>query len=97
MRLRRDGLQYLYRKPNRHIFELALEKAGLRPEDVWYVGDQYLCDIVGARNANIFPVWYKGAMDLKQEEAEDTLSVESWKQLRELIANEAKAGAAYRK
>lgn len=29
---------YLFRKPNKHIFELALEKANLRPEDVWYIG-----------------------------------------------------------
>ncbi|MBO4514961.1 MAG: hypothetical protein J5721_04715 [Lachnospiraceae bacterium] len=25
-------------KESRHIFELALEKAELRPEEVWYVG-----------------------------------------------------------
>lgn len=29
---------YLFRKPNKHIFELALEKANLRAGDVWYIG-----------------------------------------------------------
>ena len=43
--------EYMYRKPNNRIFALALEKAGLQAEDVWYIGDQYECDIVGARNA----------------------------------------------
>ena len=30
--------EYMYRKPNKHIFELALEKAELQPEEVWYMG-----------------------------------------------------------
>lgn len=29
---------YIFRKPHRRIFELALEKAGLPAEDVWYIG-----------------------------------------------------------
>jgi len=79
--------EYLYRKPNRHIFELALEKAQLKPDDVWFAGDQYQCDVVGARNAGIFPVWYKGAMELEQENTGDVLSIVSWKELEERIAH----------
>ena len=30
--------EYMFRKPNKRIFELALEKADLSPEEVWYVG-----------------------------------------------------------
>ena len=48
--------EYMYRKPNRRIFELALEKADLKPEEVWYIGDNYECDVEGARNAGLFPV-----------------------------------------
>ncbi|MDE6016854.1 MAG: HAD family hydrolase [Acetatifactor sp.] len=29
---------YMFRKPNKRIFDLALEKAELAPEDVWYIG-----------------------------------------------------------
>ena len=43
---------YLFRKPNRHIFELALEKADLNPEDVWYIGDNYICDVQGKLTVN---------------------------------------------
>ncbi len=75
--------EYLYRKPNKRIFELALEKAGLRPEDVWYVGDQYQCDIVGAKEAGLFPVWYIGAIDMKYEPREDVVTVKEWKGLRD--------------
>ncbi len=63
--------EYLYRKPNRRIFELALEKAELSASEVWYIGDQYECDIVGARNAGLFPVWYIGAADMRLPEDND--------------------------
>lgn len=77
--------EYMYRKPNRRIFELALEKAELSAEDVWYIGDQYECDIVGAAGAGLFPVWYQGAMDLTWEPKEDVLTVQSWDELQEIL------------
>ncbi len=77
--------EYMYRKPNKHIFELALEKAGLNPEEVWYIGDQYQCDIVGANAAGLFPVWYIGAIDMKYEPKDDILTIENWKELTELL------------
>ncbi len=80
--------EYLFRKPNRRIFELALEKAGLGPEDVWYIGDQYECDVVGATGAGIFPVWYIGAIDLPYHEKEGVLTVDSWYELQEIMNTE---------
>ena len=77
--------EYLYRKPNKRIFELALEKAELHPKDVWYIGDQYECDIVGAKETGIFPVWYIGAIDMKYEPREDVLTIEDWKELMEMF------------
>ena len=76
---------YMFRKPNKRIFELALEKAALRPEDVWYIGDQYQCDVVGAKNAGIFPVWYIGAIDLPYTEDASTLTISHWNELKEQI------------
>ena len=77
--------EYLYRKPNRHIFELALEKAELTSDEVWYVGDQYECDIVGAKNSGIFPVWYIGAMNMKYEPKNDILTISEWAELEKHI------------
>lgn len=77
--------EYMYRKPNKRIFELALEKSGLKPEEVWYIGDQYQCDIVGAKEAGLFPVWYIGAIDLKYEPKDDILTIKDWKELAELL------------
>ncbi len=76
---------YLFRKPNKRIFQLALEKAGLSAEDVWYIGDNYECDVMGARNAEIFPVWYVGAIEVPYEERDNVLIVKEWKVLKDLL------------
>lgn len=72
---------YLYRKPHPGIFRLALEVAELPPEDVWYIGDDYKCDVEGAKNAGLFPVWYVGARNTPVEPEADVLTVRSWKEL----------------
>lgn len=77
---------YLYRKPHRRIFEVALEKAGLPPEEVWYIGDQYECDIVGAAGAGLFPVWYIGALQEADIEKREVLTVESWRELEAMLS-----------
>ncbi len=76
---------YIFRKPNKRIFDLALEKAELKPSQVWYIGDQYECDIKGASNAGLFPVWYTGAIDTASPEDETILTVTSWKKLMKLM------------
>lgn len=55
---------YIFRKPNKRIFDLALEKTQLQPDEVWYIGDQYECDVRGSLNAGLLPIWYIGAIDL---------------------------------
>ena len=47
------------------------------------MGDQYECDINGARNAGLLPVWYIGAMDLPYAEDSSVLTVKAWEELRE--------------
>ena len=77
---------YIFRKPNRRIFDLALEKAGLNPDETWYIGDQYECDIKGALNAGIFPVWYIGAIDLPYKDDKNILTVKTWDKLMEIMS-----------
>lgn len=74
---------YIFRKPHKRLFDLALEKADLPPNEVWYIGDQYECDIKGALNAGLFPVWYIGAIDTPYTEDRITLTVTDWTQLRQ--------------
>lgn len=55
--------EYVYRKPNRILFEVALKKAHLKPEEVWYCGDNVKFDILGAASVGIFPVWYQSGLE----------------------------------
>ena len=43
-------------KPDRAIFEHAIELTGVSPARAWHVGDSYRADVVGARSAGIWPV-----------------------------------------
>ncbi|MCL6588782.1 MAG: HAD family hydrolase [Firmicutes bacterium] len=45
------------RKPNRRIFEIALEKAAASPEEALFIGDAWPTDIVGANNCGIRSIW----------------------------------------
>lgn len=48
------------------LFNKVIDRIGV-DMDVWYIGDQYQCDIVGASAAGLFPVWYIWAIDMKYE------------------------------
>lgn len=76
---------YLYRKPHPGIFRLALEMADLPAEDVWYIGDDYKCDVEGARGAGLYPVWYIGAHSAPPEPKPDVLTVQNWQELQTLL------------
>lgn len=51
---------YGIRKPDRLLFEVALKKAGLSADKVWYCGDNVYADVTGAGGAGIYPVHYRG-------------------------------------
>lgn len=78
---------YMFRKPNKRIFDLVLEKAQLQPDEVWYIGDQYECDVKGSLNAGLQPVWYTGAIDLPYAMEErhsvdkNILTVKTWSEI----------------
>ena len=50
--------EYGIRKPDPRLFRLALRKAGLPADEVWYCGDSLQADVCGAQSAGIFPVYY---------------------------------------
>lgn len=51
---------YVFKKPDPFMFEIALRKSGLHADEVWFCGDSIEADVYGARNAGIFPVLYEG-------------------------------------
>lgn len=44
-------------KPDPRIFALAARRLEVAAEAVWYVGDSYWADVLGARAAGMTPVW----------------------------------------
>jgi putative hydrolase of the HAD superfamily len=74
--------EYVYRKPHRRLFELAARKAQLDPCDMWYCGDDVICDVDGAEAAGMVPVWYKGAYEGQEITPKaDCLVISDWLEL----------------
>ncbi len=44
-------------KPDQRIFQVALDELKLPADACVYVGDRYDCDVLGARDAGLTPVW----------------------------------------
>jgi putative hydrolase of the HAD superfamily len=43
-------------KPDGRIFELALQRLGLGPQEVVHIGDKYEADVIGMRTVGITPI-----------------------------------------
>lgn len=87
--------EYIFRKPEKRIFELALAKAGLSPDKVWYCGNDVAADVIGAQGAGIFPVLYdepkiNSAFSVKNSEYNiqfPYLHIHQWTELIDTINN----------
>lgn len=75
--------EYVFRKPHKRIFELALRKANLNACDVWYCGDNAVFDVDGAAACGILPVWYKGAIEKSNKHIPNNkcLIIDDWNEL----------------
>jgi len=45
-------------KPDTHIFDQGLKRAGINADEAIYIGDNYYADIIGSRKAGLLPVLY---------------------------------------
>ncbi len=83
---------YLFRKPNRMLFELALRKAGLGAKNVWYCGDNPQADVEGSAQAGIFPVWYDNDTERNYKDRSEEIApqcthlhIHEWKEMIETL------------
>lgn len=80
---------YGVRKPNPLIFQVALQKAGIAPKDVWFCGDNFQADIIGALGAGMFPVWYHGESKEENQQTQvtdsDCLTINDWPELVDVL------------
>lgn len=51
-----------FSKPDKQIFEVALNNLNVHPDEVLFVGDDLEKDIEGCQNANIKGIWYNPMM-----------------------------------
>ena len=78
---------YIFRKPNPILFEIALRKAGLPASEVWYCGDNPEKDIEGASAVGIFPVYYDNDIEKSLDRIAETkpkcehLYIKEWDEL----------------
>ncbi len=86
---------YIFRKPNPLIFKLALNKAKLPPEKVWFCGDNPCADVEGANSIGIFPVWYDSEIDCPYRDKEREiipsckyLHIKNWNELLAVLKNQ---------
>jgi putative hydrolase of the HAD superfamily len=47
------------RKPHRRMYDAVLDKTGVAPEDAFFVGDTWSCDVEGPRDAGLRPVYVR--------------------------------------
>lgn len=78
--------EYGVRKPNPMIFQAALQRANVAPEEAWFCGDRFDMDVLGASNSGMFPVWYLGGVRLENHVDEipqlpDRLMITDWREL----------------
>ncbi len=84
--------EYATRKPRREFFDLALRKAGLSAGEVWYCGDNPRCDVIGAYEAGLTPVWYENDLGCPYRQEEDKvkvsvpcLHIREWDELQDIL------------
>ena len=83
---------YFMRKPNRILFDIALQKAGLSADKVWYCGDNPKADIEGSSQVGIFPVLYDNDTDKGYIKSSDYktlqcehLHIHEWRELIDIL------------
>ena len=68
--------EYIFRKPDVHIFDMAVRKSGLDKTDIWYCGNNKEADIIGTHKAGLFPVFYDDrSVPSRLHERNDKISV----------------------
>ena len=50
--------EYCLRKPNKLLFDLEAKKLKVNSSDIWFIGDSYKYDMLGAKSAGMLPIFY---------------------------------------
>ena len=75
-----SSADYGIRKPHGVIFKAAVSKLGLKPSEVWYVGDSLENDILGANQCQMPAIWYNRRQQENNDIARPEAEVKSWEE-----------------
>lgn len=74
-------------KPDAGIFAIAVDALGVKPQQVWHVGDSLRADIAGAKAAGLTAVWLnRDRLHWKQGDPEPDHEIQSLWELTELLS-----------
>lgn len=72
------------RKPSPDIYKLAVERAGVKPEECIVIGDSYKNDIMPATQIGCKTIWFKGE-EWEDREYEETIPTHVITNLKEIV------------
>lgn len=70
-----------FSKPDKRIFELALNKLNVQPESALFVGDDIERDIGGCQNVNIKGIWFNPHMNKNDTDIKPYAEIDSFDRL----------------
>jgi putative hydrolase of the HAD superfamily len=79
-----SSIDYGFRKPHKRLFQIAVRKMNLEPQDIWFVGDKLEYDVRGAIDSGLDPVWYNPEGKPGEIDGE-YLVVRSWHEFQEKV------------
>lgn len=82
--------EYAFRKPMPQFYRLALTKAHLEPGDVWFCGDNAVCDVDGPQAIGIQGIWFTGVMlnpesQRLRPQSRGHWEITDWRELQKMI------------
>jgi putative hydrolase of the HAD superfamily len=79
-----SSADYGLQKPHPAIFLAAAGLLGIRPAEIWFIGDSADNDVAGARSAGLTPIWYNPKNEPCDTSPEPTI-VGSWGEFRKTL------------
>jgi len=72
-------------KPDKRIFEYALQLNNATASETIMIGDSYESDIIGARKAGIDQIYYNPASNGSENKYSSTHTVKSLKEIKDIL------------
>lgn len=73
------------RKPTKLLFEAGIARSGLKPDEIWYVGDKVQVDVAGSSACGITPVLYQFKRNTYGELPEGLISIDDYSELAAIL------------